>query len=189
MLDGFLQHLAKSRKGGYVVWAVPFADIDGVAEGAYGKDRYPYDLNRAWSLPAMRHEVHLIQQDMRRWASRCRPILALDLHAPGGCEHAGVYAFAGDEAEGPAAVEETKWCNVLQNELQAEFAAAEFRKTAAYASRWATPRFRDFAGKELGLPALTLETPYALVNNAVLTQKSYREIGRRLALGIFRRNG
>ncbi len=189
VLDGFLRHMAQIRKAGYVVWAVPLADIDGVVRGHYGKDGFPYDLNRAWGVPPMRHETLVIRRDVQRWKERCRPVLALDLHAPGACEREGVYAFTSDDENGPQAAEETKWCNVIRNELQAEFASPDFKKVAKYASRWNTPSFARFMRDEMGIPALSVETPYSHTPGGVLTQKSYREIGHRLALAVLRRNG
>jgi hypothetical protein len=189
VLDGFLRHWAQTRKGGYVIWAVPLAHIDGVVGGHYGKDGFPYDLNRAWGVPPMRHETLVIRHDVARWKARCRPILALDLHAPGACEREGVYAYTGKDAAGPLAAEETKWCNVIQHELQAEFAAANFKRVAGYRSRWETPSFAAFMREEMGVPALSLETPYSHAGTNLLTPKSYREIGRRLALAVMRRSG
>lgn len=188
VLDGFLRHWAQVRKGAYVIWTVPLVDIDGVIGGHYGKDEFPYDLNRAWGSPPMRHEALVIRRDVARWKARCRPILALDLHAPGACDRDGVYAFVSKAPTGPMVAEETKWCNVLQNELQAEFAAPEFKRVATYASRWETPNFAAYMRDEMGVPALTLEIPYSHIRGDVLTQKSYREIGRRIALAILRRN-
>ncbi len=189
VLDGFLRHWAQMHKGAYVIWTVPLADIDGVVAGHYGKDAFPYDLNRAWGRPPMRHETLVIRHDVERWKAHCRPILALDLHAPGACERDGVYAYVSKDPNAPLAAEETKWCNVFQNELQTEFAAPEFKRTANYASRWETPGFATYMREEMGIPALSIETPYSQVSGNVLTQKSYREIGRRLALAILRRHG
>lgn len=189
VLDGFLRHWAQVRKGAYVIWAVPLADIDGVVRGHYGKDAYPYDLNRAWGHPPMRHETLAIRHDVERWKARCKPILALDLHAPGACERNGVYAYVSKDPNAPLAAEETKWCNVIQNELQAEFAAPDFRRVANYASRWETPGFATYMREAMGVPALSIETPYTHIGGTVLTPKSYREIGRRLALAILRRHG
>lgn len=189
VLDGFLRHLAQIRKAGYLVWAVPFADIDGVIHGHYGKDAFPYDLNRAWGTPPMRHETRVIRDDIARWKARCRPILALDLHAPGACDRDGVYAFVGQDASGPTAAEETKWCNVMQHELKDDYAAKEFKRVAQYPSRWETPNFGTFMRCKMGVPALTVETPYSQAGATLLTQKAYREIGQRIALSIIHRNG
>ena len=53
---------------------------------AVGRRYQVRDLNRAWTSPAMRHEVLVLQRDLERWARRCRPVAVVDLHAPGGTE-------------------------------------------------------------------------------------------------------
>jgi predicted deacylase len=184
VLDGFLRQLAQTRKAGYIIWAVPLADIDGVVHGYYGRDGSPFDLDRAWGVPPLRREARVIRQDILRWKARCRPLLALDLQAPGACERDGVRVCMSRQPEAPMAAEETKWCNVIQNEVQAEFAAPEFKRPPG-----ATPGFVDVMRDEIGVPALIVETPYSHAAGAVLTQKSYREIGRRLALAVLRRHG
>jgi hypothetical protein len=98
VLDGFLRHVAALGESAPLVWAVPLTNVDGVVGGDYGKDNYPYDLNRAWGRPPMRHEVLVMQSDIRRWTERCRPALVLDMHAPGACETSGVYCYLPDPA-------------------------------------------------------------------------------------------
>ena len=188
VLDGFLRHWAQVRKGAYVIWAVPLADIDGVVNGHYGKSGDLFDLNCAWGAPPVRHESRVIRQDVERWKARCRPILALDFHAPGACDRDGVYALVSKAPTEPQAAEEIKWCNVIQNELQAEFAAPEF-KHLTIPSFGETQDFAGYMRAEMGVPTLRLKIPYSHVADTVLTQKSYREIGRRIALAILRRHG
>ena len=45
-----------------------FMYLDDVLSGAYGKDPFPHDLNRAWGDPPMRHETLVMRHDIRRWA-------------------------------------------------------------------------------------------------------------------------
>ncbi len=187
VLDGVLRQLAQVRKAGYIVWAVPLAEIDAVLGGHGGSSRSPFDLNRAWGQPPLRHETRVLRQDLQRWKERCRPILALDLRAPGASERDGVYSATGNAAADPLAAEETRWANVIQNELKAEFAASEFKRVNATPTDSSTATFYDYLHGELKVPALTLEIPYAMVGSRVLTQKDYREIGRRLTEAILRR--
>jgi len=189
VLDGFLRQWALNKKGGYVIWAVPFADMDGVMWGHYGRDSFPYDMNRAWGNPPMRHETLVIRNDAARWKKICRPVLALDLHSPGACDKDGVFAQVPEDTSGPVAADEIKWCNVIQNELQAEFAAKDFRRVDKNPSRWNTPDLTSFMRNELGVPALNLHIPYSLIGGNVLTQKSYREIGQRIAAAVLKRKG
>lgn len=188
VLDGLLDGISRRRSGApWCVWAVPFADLDGVWSGDYGKDAFPYDLNRAWGKPPMRHETLVIQRDMRRWAALCRPELVLDLHAPGVCDHDGVYLFhkTGEDETADRAAQ--AWINVLHQELTPEYAAETFARSANYASRWETPRLADYVRETYGCSALSMEIPYALCGTTVMTPKQYREVGRRLARAILSR--
>ena len=83
VLDGLLRHAAQALDPSQLlIWVTPFAHLDGIVQGDYGKDPFPWDLNRAWTTPPMRHEVRVMQSDMTRWSQRCQPALVLDLHAP-----------------------------------------------------------------------------------------------------------
>ena len=189
VLDGLLRYWSQARKGGYVIWAVPIVDVDGVSWGHYGRDGFPYDLDRAWGSPPARHETALIQNDLIRWKARCRPVLALDLHAPGACERDGVYAYASAETSAATAPDETKWCNVIKTELQAEYAAPEFRRVDQRPHRLTTPSFTTHLRADLNIPALSIQIPYSHSGGTLLTQKHYREIGQRIGQALHRRGG
>ncbi len=188
VLDGLMRHWASARKGGYVVWAVPLADPDGAEWGWFGREQVPWDMDRAWGQPPLRHEALGLQQDLERWKGRVKPLLVLDLQAPGAFERDGVYAYAAAEGT-PTATEETKWCNVIRNELKADYAADTFQRVDQRPVRLAGTSLVEYVRATLGLPALTLSIPYAQAGEQMLTQKSYREIGQRIAQAIQRRNG
>jgi hypothetical protein len=57
ILDGMLEHFSRNPNNRLLIWSIPFADIDGVEGGYYGKDRFPYDLNRAWGHPPIGAEL------------------------------------------------------------------------------------------------------------------------------------
>ena len=185
VLDGFLRMIAELGPEAPLVWAVPLSNIDGVVSGDYGKDNFPYDLNRAWGRPPMRHEVSVFQRDMARWRSRCRPLLGIDFHAPGACETGGVYTYIPDpdtDRAGHDAV--MPWALLTEDALIPEYAADQFARVVHYPSRWDTPSFRTYVWTQLGLPCITFETPYAMAGTQVLSQADYREIGRRIVQGI-----
>lgn len=185
VLDGFLRHMASLGGDAPLVWAVPLADIDGVTDGNYGKDHFPWDLNRAWGNPPMRHETLVMRQDIGRWKKRCRPMLGIDLHAPGACETDGMYAYVPDrEAMHEMHDRTVRWTARVAEALGDRFAAADFARVARYPSRWESPGFACFLWHEHDLPAFSLETPYALTAGRTLTQDDYREAGRRLAAGV-----
>jgi len=171
VLDGFLRRLAAAGGPAPLVWAVPLANIDGVEQGDYGKDNFPYDLNRAWGEPPMRHEALVIQRDLRRWARRCRPVLGLDFHAPGGAEADGVYGYLPSPYEHPAQHRESlEWAGAFREALSPGFAAAPFDRLVTYRSRWETPTFVAFFCSAAAAPALALETSYQMAGGEALTR-------------------
>jgi len=187
VLDGFLRWVAAHSERAPLVWAVPFANIDGVEQGDYGKDNFPYDLNRAWGDPPMRHETVVIQHDLLRWRERCRPELALDFHSPGACEADGVYAFLPDPGKFPIEHREAeRWSALVAGALAPEFAAKEAEQVAYYTSRWNTPNFTTHCFEKLQVPALTVETPYALCGSVLMTRELYRQVGARIAAAVCR---
>jgi hypothetical protein len=187
VLDGFLRAMSEPGAGAPLIWAVPLANIDGVVGGDYGKDNFPYDLNRAWGRPPMRHEVSILQRDLWRWRSRCRPVLGIDFHAPGASESGGVYVYVPDpEVDRGAHEAVLDWVEVTGGALTSRYAAEAFARVARYPSRWETPSFRDYMWSQVGVPCITFETPYALAGERVLTEVDYREIGARIAAGVIR---
>jgi hypothetical protein len=190
VLDGFLRHIASLGEKAPLVWAVPLAHIDGVEDGDYGKDGFPHDLNRAWGRPPMRHEVLVYQRDIRRWATRCRPTLAIDYHAPGACETSGVYCYIADPGRYARFHQEAlAWTTAIKGALTSRYAAETFERVADYPSRWEMPRFTGYCWAQHGVCGLGIETPYALVGDLVLTRERYQEAGSRIAAGIVGRLG
>ena len=188
VLDGFLRHVATLGGAAPVVRAIPLSNIDGVVQGDYGKDNFPYDLNRAWGAVPMRHETHVIQRDVRRWRERCKGLLGIDFHAPGGTESVGVYAFLPDPGKLPDAHKSSlAWAAAMAESLTPEFAAKEFGRVATYASRWETPTFARFFCETLHVDGVSIETSYALAGERVLTREDYREIGARVARAVMSR--
>jgi hypothetical protein len=188
VLDGFLRYVATLGPEAPLVWVVPLSNVDGVEGGDYGKDNYPYDLNRAWGQPPMRHEVLVYQRDMQRWAARCRPALAIDFHAPGACETSGIYCYLADPARYPQFHEQAlSWTTYLKGALTGKYAAETFERVADYPSRWETPRFSTYCWERLDVCGLGIETPYASVGDLVLTWEDYREAGARIARGVVER--
>ena len=187
VLHGVLEYLAETKDTAYMVWAVPLSNMDGIERGDYGKDNFPYDLNRAWGRPPMRHETLVIQRDIRRWKDRCRPVLALDFHAPGLCETDGLYCFLPDpQRNAQLHAQALQWANILKETLGPQFASPDFVRVANYKSRWGTPNFTSFLAFDLGICALSIETPYAMAGQTVLSQELYREAGHRIAKALQR---
>ena len=184
-----MRYWSQARRGGYVIWVVPFVDPDGVQWGHDGRGGFPLDMDRAWRHPAGRHETRVLRLDIQRWRQRCRPVLALDLRATGAAERDGVYAIVG-EASSPTAAEETKWSNTFKTELTPAFAAADFKRTETDPGRHdPAGSFAAVMRDEFNVPALRLHIPYGYCGQDVLTQKTYRDIGQRIGQALHRRNG
>jgi len=185
VLDGFLRRIAALREAAPLIWAVPFADPDGVRCGDYGKDQFPYDLNRAWSQPAMRHEVLVLQKDIQRWSRRCQPALALDFHAPGGCENDGIYCFLPEAETHSGRYPQLHECIAhIEKTLTPLFASSHFERVPRYKSRWETPNFLGFMPQTHQISCVTFEVPYAMCGEKVLLRADYREAGARIATAI-----
>lgn len=190
VLDGFLRHIASLGDSAPLVWSVPLTNIDGVEGGDYGKDNFPYDLNRAWGSPPMRYEVLVFQRDMQRWKERCRPVLGIDFHAPGACEANGIYCFLPDPEKYPEHHQAVlKWTNAVESALIPKYAAAPFGRVATYRSRWETPNFTTYCWASHKIAGFTIENPYAMVGDLLLTRECYREAGERIASAVVGRLG
>jgi predicted deacylase len=91
-IEGLLREMsgsgaaAKWLRKHCVVHAVPFVDIDSVAEGRYGKDHVPRDPNRDWSARSIRPETRAVVGAIQASRRRERPAVLVDLHCPGAGE-------------------------------------------------------------------------------------------------------
>jgi len=188
VLDGFLRYIATLGEDAPMVWCVPLTNIDGVEQGDYGKDNFPYDLNRAWARPPMRHETLVFQRDVSSWKARCRGMLGIDFHAPGGTEKDGVYLHLCRPERLPEKHRATLgWAEAIKDALTPQYAAEDFARTPDYPSRWETPNFTEYFCESVDVPAFVVETPYAMVGDLVLTREHYQDIGRRMAGAVVRR--
>jgi hypothetical protein len=182
VLDGLLRRLAGAGADAPLAWAIPFVDVDGVATGAYGKDRHPVDYNRSWWRMGRRHEVQCIMRDIGSWRKRCAPRLCLDLHAPGALEREGCYGYLSIGGH-PANPEAAAWSERIAQALGPGFAAEPFSRHADYPSRWPRdthPSFGSWATDQ-GLAAISLEIPYQGKGDSAWNAAEYREIGARIA--------
>ena len=165
---------------------MPLAHLDGIAAGEYGKDPFPWDLNRAWTTPPMRHEVRVLQSDLARWAQRATPALAIDFHAPGPTEAEGAYFFL-PRATRPAESLATAQHAVAAIVPALPKALLHTRPTRQvdHPSRWdPTATLDSYIWDHFEIPCLPLEVPYTSSHNALLTRDQYRRLGGALLEGI-----
>lgn len=186
-LHGFLNYFAENKNDDFILWAIPFANIDGVLAGDYGKDNFPYDLNRAWERPAMRHETGVIMNDMRRWSERCKPIMSLDFHAPCVSENKGIYSFvpkSGDAEKDPSSL---RLAEILNDSLRSTgLISPEFIRSANYKSRWETSNFTRFSSESMGLISLSFEFPYSFAGDKELSREDYMKAGAAIAEAVIK---
>ncbi len=188
-LHGFLFEMADRGNAAPMVWSVPVAAVDETLSGDYGKDPFPWDLNRAWGHPPMRAEVLAIMRDIAAWQQRCRPVLCIDFHSPGGAELQGVYTFLMDPDTDPESHSRgAGWAEAIAAELE-HYAAPDFNRVARYPSRFTSNQHSSFTRfyNNSGIAALTFEIPYHRVGDRVLELSDYIEIGRRMARAVCQR--
>jgi hypothetical protein len=189
VLDGMLQHFAKTRESQICFRAVPLVDIEGVDRGLYGRGNTPDSFGCAWGPHPTRHEARVIQTDLVEWQNHCKAAFVLDLQATGGSEHQGITCQMPSATEdSTAARDSAKWANVLSEGIGEEYAAENFkRETESASSPTAGLSLVGYARSTLNVSALTLSVPYALCGKTMMTPKQYREAGRRIARTIVRR--
>ncbi len=186
VLDGMLSTFSRARPANWRIWCVPFADPDGVFAGDSGSCASAYSLGGAWGTPPRRHETLVLQQDMVRWAARCRPELVVDLQAAGAGEQGGIHA--GPAPGSPEAMRGFQaWANIMQQALGPEFAADPFMRTPDDTPPGDAVCVSEYARETIGCCALAIATPSAVCRDTLMTPKQYREAGRRLAQAILSR--
>jgi hypothetical protein len=184
-LDGILRYLVSDEglalSKELCIWAVPVADPDGVACGAYGKDQFPWDINRAWDR-VTRPEIRAIQTDLIRWSGRCRPHMIVDLHAPGYSEH-GFYFWAPTVPHSVARLTHTV-ANLFRERVPEHLRGNEPAYRPWGATQTSVHQGSSciaFGIQRLGIPTATLEISYQGPEPGVwYTPEDYRLLGRTL---------
>jgi hypothetical protein len=185
VLDGFMRYCAEQRVNDILIWCVPLANIDGVEQGDYGKDNFPWDINRAWGKPPMRHETLVFQRDVSLWQSQCNPTLAVDFHSPGACEDDGIYTFSSvpEKLDDASLALQVRWLGAARGALGA-YASESFTRVVRYASRWETPTASQFFETIPGVSGIIFEVSYQSAGKQIFTIEHYQAAGRALAKGI-----
>lgn len=189
VLDGVLRFLASNQpaaqgfRAGVDIWVVPFVDLDGVVNGDYGKDAFPWDFNRAWEQLPQRPEVQAIQRDLMRFAQLADRRLVIDLHAPG---HSTPDLYVQLPREQRPILQQQaalRFAELMASHWP-ELEAASLSRPTRYPSRWnALSTLGSWVWDHLErTPEVTIETSYQSLAGRPLDPDGYREIGRRLVL-------
>jgi len=171
VLDGLLRHLSVSGKTPLMVWAQPLADIDGVLRGHY----------RASAVDPSRPELRILDTDVQRWKERCRPLLILELSASAVSVRDGVHSClpAESDTDPDLRKEAERWANMFKTALTPTYVSSEFMRESC----------EPFAFSHYGVCSLSIHIPYSQIGSTELTPKDYRQLGKRLADAVIRRQG
>lgn len=188
-LEGTLRWLLSDRRRAeylrqrYLFRVVPFADLDGVVEGYYGKERAPLDFNRAYIEDTPRPEIEHILRELS--ATGPRNLAFLDYHAPGAGGDHHVYIKAVSERTerisrelGVAIAEASPARSRLDPKrlVEASYMGDEKETTSAGAAFLAERIF-----------TMTLEVSYALTtDDHVLTRKDYLAYGAAIGKALYK---
>lgn len=190
VLEGLLRYVARSPKLRESVawWAVPFVSIDDVVEGSYGKDPWPWDINRAYMHVGLkRPEARAVAVDVRRWAKECKPLLFIDLHAPGHREREN---YVNIPLEDDEVFEQSPGAKPFAQAYLAQMpedirSSCAWKKRTSKVTRYEGLSSSAWARKELSIDAFTIETSYQGNEKVDYTIADYQRMGSALAETIF----
>ncbi|MEH6682016.1 MAG: M14 family zinc carboxypeptidase [Sediminicola sp.] len=191
LLDGSKEMEALLKKAEITI--IPFVDKDGVEEGDQGKNRWPRDHNRDYSGNSIYASTAAIRNLKTEWIGN-DPWIAIDLHNPwvlgSGAQR---IHFVGKE---PAAFEkeQRKFAEILTDSQRGELKVDGKNNFLAWGESWNVGS-NDSQGwslvawagsyfKQGTLMATTVEFPYALNGDQVITAKNAREFGRDLTYAL-----
>ncbi len=163
------------------IYAVPVMDVDGVAEGMYGKDRPPRDFNRDYVASPCRPEIAAFIREAEKIG---RADVFIDLHAPA----PGDVSFLVPVCETLASARHWQRCWDLGRTLEMLAPAScpvRVADMSQGALNWSGDEIMQtatyFFYKRFRAMAMTLETSYHYAwHNKLLTPKSWRALGEAL---------
>lgn len=195
VLEGFIGRMLRNRSDNLAadwylqnveVWVIPFVDTDGVEAGDQGKNRRPYDHNRAYAAtPCPYPSVQALRDQVPAWLDG-RPWVDLDLHCPAirGQYNEHIYFVGSKDPE--------NWDRIQQFSDHLELhnhSGLPFSKTGnlPFGESWNTnndPALMSHARWARTLPncrlSTTLEIPYANCGEVTVTPELARNFGRAL---------
>ena len=102
----------------------------------------------------------------------------------------GIYCFLPNPEKDPQYNEAvTQWTDAIANALTPEYAATPFGRVANYDSRWETPTFSSYCWMRHKIPCFTIENPYAISGELLLTRECYQKAGKRIASCVVEKLG
>lgn len=175
------------------IMIVPFLDKDGVEQGDQGKNRSPRDHNRDYSGVSIYQSTKTIREEIPNWIDGL-PWIGIDLHNPGikGEHNEWVY-FVGNENMRVSEAQE-KFMNILIASQKGPLEINSKTGFLAYGTAWNKgsnyeqgASFSKWASNFLDtglMMTTTLEFPFALNNDQIVTQENARLFGQDLIFAI-----
>ena len=184
LMEGIFMELERMVRRPTILWAVPFADPDGLQRGIYGR-QHPRSLSESWHARTDRSECAALQRDILRWQPRCSQPLLLNLE---GTPRLSMEQFRVLHAEGESAAEREAlaWGNVFREALDRSFRGAAISAPASPEEIHPDHSIHGWARKQ-GIPTLTIQTPWWLGRDKPITRKVWREAGKALAGALAQR--
>jgi len=175
---------------------IPFLDKDGVENGDQGKNRLPRDHNRDYRGESIYATTKALREVVPGWTEGV-PWVGIDLHNPWvkGAGHEWVYIVGNANPKVEKA--QKRFAEILVAESRSDIPLRMQDLFLAYGSSWNTGGnyekgwpFSKWAASftdEKMLMSTTLEFPYALVYDEVVTPEKARAFGRDFiyALALF----
>lgn len=195
-LEGFLRAaVAGDRLGEWFrenvqILAVPFVDIDGVADGDQGKNRRPHDHNRDYGQESIYRSVRALKELVPTWSAGAFT-LALDLHCPylkGGNSSEDIHFVGSPEPENWARTME--FCDTLE-EVQRGPLRYSQTSNIPYGAAWNVGKtgVAESCSRWMGTLetihfGTTIEIPYATACGVEVNPSTARALGRDLARAV-----
>ncbi len=185
-LEEIVRRLITEGAGRLTLRIIPFVDLDGVAEGRYGKNAYPMDFCRGWEKANQRPEVVAY----REYLAARPPLLAIGCHAPLALPpHSLSYTMLEGASEGFRA-QVRRLVEAVTSTCAASPATALDPQMTGEHHAWYAPQ--GFAGwlsgylqARYGTVAVTVESAYHRSTAGVLlTPADWRALGEAVGEGI-----
>jgi hypothetical protein len=185
VLEGFVEPFigggdcAKWLRQRGLLLVIPALDVDGVAEGGYGKGQAPVDMMNDWEGDSKWPQVRAVRQIISELAERHRYTLFLDFHAP--LAHQGNYICLAQEDAVPEAAKigQRRFVELLDRHQSAWF---DFHPEDCYVCVLEREAAFMAQAREHGCTGLCIETTYHVTRDGrVGSPLRYRQHGQAIA--------
>jgi hypothetical protein len=188
VLDGLLRHVAAAPKllDRIAWWMAPLVNIDDIVTGAYGKDPFPHDINRAYGPGAPRRpEAAAVAGDMTLMHSLCGRMFLADLHAPAHHERQNYVPLRGWDDNATISPVAEPFAVAFYHACPEDIRSPIIHITPGPGlSRYRGSTANTWASQSLKIDAVSVELSYQGNEQTYYTIDDYRRLGAALAKTI-----